>query len=287
MTRAHSPVASQRRVLAEIREAREALQYTQKDVADALDWSLSKINRIESGQVGLSITDLKALLLHYGITDRDRVENYVQMAKAGKKPGWWDDYRRTKSPDFVKFLGLESAAVILRQYQLHLVPGLLQVAEYTRSLVKQTSGDPDFADRQVRLRTERQKRLEDPELEHFFILDESVLHRRITDAGGWRVQLRHLKEVSQQDNVTLQILPYKAGWVDGMQSSFELLQLSEQSNDLFLNLEQPNGDQFFDDVTGAVKAAEFIQIFYGLEDAALSPAETPALIDRMLERLDD
>jgi len=287
MTRAHSPVASQRRVLAEIREAREALQLTQQNVADALDWSLSKINRIESGQVGLSITDLKALLLHYGITDRDRVETYVQMAKAGKQPAWWDDYKRTNSPEFVKFLGLESAAVILRQYQLHLVPGLLQVPEYTRSLINRASGAPELADRQVKLRAERQKRLQDPELEHFFILDESVLHRRITDADGWAVQLHHLKEISQQDNVTLQILPYEAGWVQGMQSSFELLQLSDQSNDLFLNLEQPNGDQFFDDVTGAVKAVEFIKIFYGLEDAALSPEETPALIDRMLERLDE
>jgi transcriptional regulator with XRE-family HTH domain len=286
MTRAHSPVASQRRVLAEIREAREALQLTQQNVADALDWSLSKLNRIESGQVGLSITDLKALLLHYGITDRDRVEKYVQMAKDGRQPAWWDEYKRTNSPEFVKFLGLEAAAVILRQYQLHLVPGLLQVPEYTRSLVKGSS-DPSVAERKVKLRTQRQKRLEDPELEHFFILDESVLHRRVTDVDGWRIQLRHLLEVAQRPNVSVQVLPYQAGWVSGMQSSFELLQLSEQSNDLFLNLEQPNGDQFFDDVTGAVKAVEFIQIFYKLEDAALSPEETPALIERTLERLDD
>ncbi|MFB9690776.1 helix-turn-helix domain-containing protein [Amycolatopsis plumensis] len=273
-------------MLAEIREAREALQLTQKDVADALDWSLSKLNRIEGGQVGLSITDLKALLLHYGITDRDRVETYVQMAKAGRQPGWWDKYKRTSSPEFVKFLGLEAAAVILRQYQLHLVPGLLQVPEYTRSLVK--SGDPAIAKRMVDLRAERRQRLdEELDFEHFFILDESVLHRRITDAHGWRIQLRHLKEIAQKRNVTLRILPYQAGWIDGMQSSFELLQLSEQEDDLFLNLEQPNGDLFFDDVTGAVKAAEFIQIFYKLEAAALPAEETPALIDRMLERLDE
>ena len=37
MTRARSPVVSQRRVLAEVREAREALQLTQRDVAEALD----------------------------------------------------------------------------------------------------------------------------------------------------------------------------------------------------------------------------------------------------------
>ncbi len=287
MTRAHSPVVSQRRVLAEIREAREALQLTQKDVAEALDWSTSKLIRIENGTVGLSITDLKALLLHYGVTDRDRVETYVAMAKAGREPGWWDQFKRTSSPEFVKFLGLESAAVILRQYQLHLVPGLLQVPEYTRSLVTRATGDPDVQARGTKLRAQRQGRLEDPELEHFFILDESVLHRRVTDGESWRTQLRHLREVARKPNVTLQVLPFEAGWVEGMQSSFELLQLSDQSNDLFLNLEQPDGDLFFDDVIGAEKAAQFIQIFYRLEDAALSPGETPDFIDSMLQKLED
>ncbi|MEV6832706.1 helix-turn-helix transcriptional regulator [Amycolatopsis sp. NPDC051102] len=287
MTRAHSPVVSQRRVLAEIREAREALQLTQKDVAEALDWSTSKLIRIENGAVGLSITDLKALLLHYGITDRDRVETYVAMAKAGREPGWWDQYKRFVKPEFVKFLGLETAATVLRQYQLHLVPGLLQVPEYTRSLVTNNTGDPDVQARRIKLRADRQRRLEDTELEHFFILDESVLHRRITDGENWLTQLRHLREVAQKPNVTLQVLPFKAGWVEGMQSSFELLQLSEQSNDLFLNLEQPDGDQFFDDVIGAEKAAQFIQIFYRLEDAALTPDETPAFIDSMLRKLED
>ncbi len=287
MTKAHSPVASQRRVLAEMKEAREALQLTQKEVAEALDWSVSKLIRIEGGTVGLSITDLKALLLHYGITDRDRVEKYVAMAKAGREPGWWDQYKRTNSPEFVKFLGLESAAVVLRQYQLLVVPGLLQIPAYTSSLALTASGKPELADLHVRLRRDRQQRLSDPDLENFFILDESVLHRRITGADVWRQQLQHLRDIALQPNVTLQVLPYKAGWVRGMQSSFELLQLSEQSNDLFLDVEQPDGDQFFDDVTGAVKAAEFIQLFFGLEEAALSAEETPALIDRMLERLDD
>lgn len=287
MTRAHSPVASQRRVLGEIREARETLHLTQKDVAEALDWSVSKLIRIENGSVGLSITDLKALLLHYGITDRDRVETYVEMAKAGRKPGWWDKYKHTSSPEFLKFLGLESAAVIIRQYQLHLIPGLLQVPEYTRSLVAKGTGDPEVQERRIRLRAERQERLGDTDLEHFFILDESVLRRRVTDGDGWRTQLHHLREISRRPNVTLQILPFEAGWIDGMQSSFELLQLSEQDNDLFLNLSQPDGDLFFDDVIGAEKAAQFIQIFYRLEGAARTPEETPGFIDKVLQELED
>jgi len=287
MTKAHSPVVSQRRGLGEIREAREALQLTQKDVAEALDWSVSKLVRIENGSVGLSITDLKALLLHYGITDRDRVENYVTMAKAGRQPGWWDKYKHTNTPEFVKFLGLESAAVIIRQYQLHLIPGLLQAPEYTRSLVAKNTGDVKMQDYWIGLRAQRQERLEDTDLEHHFIIEESVLRRRVTDDEGWRTQLHRLRELSQRSNITLRILPFKAGWIDGMQSSFELLQLSDQDNDLFLNLSQPDGDLFFDDVIGAEKAAQFFRIFYRLEAATLAPEETPGFIDKMLQELED
>jgi transcriptional regulator with XRE-family HTH domain len=283
MAEARSSVASQRRVLAELRKAREVLQLTQKDVAEALDWSVSKLVRIESGTVGLSITDLKALLLHYGITDRDRVEAYVSLTRAGRQPGWWDEYKRIHSADFVKFLGLESSAVVLRQYQLHLVPGLLQVPGYTRALVVDDSADTQRADRRIKLRVKRQERLQNPEFEHFFILDESVLHRRVVKGEDWQYQLRHLREISRQPNVTVQILPFDLGWVHGMQTSFQLLQLSDRTDDLFLTLDQPDGDQFFDDVTGAEKAAGFIRLFHNLENAALSPERTAAVIEEALQ----
>ncbi|MEV4054912.1 helix-turn-helix transcriptional regulator [Amycolatopsis sp. NPDC049688] len=282
MTRS-SPLVSQRRVLATIREAREALSLTQREVAEALDWSVSKIIRIENGSVGLSITDLKALLLHYGITDRDRVETYVKLAKAGRQPAWWDEYRRLLSPDFVKYIGLESAAISVRQYQLHLVPGLLQTIAYTRSLILGNSEDRELADRQVRIRRSRQARLDDPELEHNFILDESVLHRQVTDLHDWREQLQRIMQVSRQPNVTVQILPYSAGWIEGMQSSFTILTVTEQVNDLHLSIERPDGDQYFDDVLGAEKAVEFGKIFARLEAAALPPSETPHVIEESLQ----
>ncbi|MFG1642425.1 helix-turn-helix transcriptional regulator [Amycolatopsis sp. NPDC049252] len=282
MTRARSPLVSQRRVLAAIREARESLSLTQREVAEALDWSVSKIIRIENGSVGLSITDLKALLLHYGITDRDRVENYVRLVKEGRQPAWWDEYRRVFTPDFVKFLGLESAAVTVRLYQLHLVPGLLQTAAYTRALIMGSVGDAELADRQIKVRRIRQARLDEPELEHNFILDESVLHRRVTDLHNWREQLQQITQRSRQPNVTVRILPYSAGWVEGMQSSFTILKLSEQVNDLHLTIERPDGDQHFDDAAGADRAVEFGKIFTRLETAALPASETPGIIDESL-----
>ncbi|GAB3476802.1 helix-turn-helix domain-containing protein [Amycolatopsis cihanbeyliensis] len=287
MTRAHSPLGSQRRLLAALREARDALKLTQKDVAEALEWSVSKLIRIENGSVGLSITDLKALLLHYGITDRDRVESYVELARESKQPAWWDQYRRTSPPEFVKFLGLEASAIRIRQFQFRLVPGLLQVPAYTRSLVLDWSGDSEKAERGVVMRQTRQQRLADKELDHYFILDESVLYRRVTEPDGWREQLDHLRAVAGQPNVHIQILPFKVGVVPGMQSSFAILELSDQVNDYALSLEQPDHDVLFDDSASAEKIADYVKLFFGLEKAALPAEETPRMIDRALARLEE
>ncbi|MFD5096323.1 helix-turn-helix transcriptional regulator [Amycolatopsis thailandensis] len=287
MTRAQTPVNSQRRLLAAVREARDALRLTQKEVADALDWSVSKLIRIENGSVGLSTTDLKALLLHYGITDRDRVETYVRLAKESKQPGWWDEYRRTFKPEFVRFLGLEASAVLIRQFHLLLVPGLLQVPEYIRSLMVKGRNTPEEIERGIEVRLTRQGRLRDEEFQHFFILDESVLYRRVTDDAGWRSQLAHLREMAKLPNVTLRIVPFKAGYLPGMRSSFELLELSDQENDYFVTVEQPAGDVYFDEAVGADKGAEYLEIFYRLEEVALPPEETPRVIDKALARLEE
>jgi hypothetical protein len=40
-------------------------------------------------------------------------------------------------------------------------------------------------------------------------------------------------------------------------------------------------------VIGAEKAAQFSRIFYRLEDAALTPEDTPGFIDQMLRELED
>ena len=54
--------ALRRQLLAELRQLRPPHVVTQRQVADALDWSPSKVTRIENGSVSISVTDLRALL---------------------------------------------------------------------------------------------------------------------------------------------------------------------------------------------------------------------------------
>ena len=89
----HGPVLGRRRLSVALRHARDQTGWTQEQVAAAMDWSLSKLIRIEKGTVGISTSDLRSLLSHYGIGDSERVNALVRLAKSSRERPWWAPYR--------------------------------------------------------------------------------------------------------------------------------------------------------------------------------------------------
>src|SRR5947208_15414439 len=103
-----SPVVQRRRLRTELRKARQDAGRTQEQVAEAMDWSLSKLIRIEAGSVGISTNDLRALLALYQITDPTEVEPLVELARAARRKPWWAGYRDAlPSQQFMALIGLE------------------------------------------------------------------------------------------------------------------------------------------------------------------------------------
>ena len=70
---------------ATLQRARRDAGLTQQLVAAYLYWSVAKLSRIESDQVGISITDLRALLARYGISDARTVNGLVEQARARRR----------------------------------------------------------------------------------------------------------------------------------------------------------------------------------------------------------
>jgi transcriptional regulator with XRE-family HTH domain len=224
-----------RRIKAALRKAREDVPLTQAEAAQRLDWSLSKLIRIEAGTVGVSVSDLRALLALYRVTDRETVQSLIESARGSRGRSWLSAYRDIIPAQFVQFLNYEAAATAIRVSHPHLIPGLLQTEQYAAALVdshQETTQDP----RITALRLERQRRLFDrtdpPELR--FILDEEALHRRI---GGTQVmlqQLQHLLEVNARSNVAIQVIPFSAGAHPGLLTQFLLLSFTDDDDLLFI-----------------------------------------------------
>jgi transcriptional regulator with XRE-family HTH domain len=64
-----------------LRNARRKAGLTQRQVASAMDWSQSKMLRIEAGVVGITPIDLRALLECYDVTDKRRTEELVNLVR--------------------------------------------------------------------------------------------------------------------------------------------------------------------------------------------------------------
>ena len=120
-----SPVVARRRLRTELRRARLDAEQTQEQVATAMDWSLSKLIRIESGSVGISLNDLKAILAHYKITDEERSAELIALSRGARERSWWNSYRDV-APRLIQLIEYEAAAFIARNFQPLIVPGLLQ-----------------------------------------------------------------------------------------------------------------------------------------------------------------
>ncbi len=284
LPRKESPVVLQKRLLTELRQTRDGLGLSQQAVAEAMDWSVSKLIRIEKGENKISVTDVQALLFHYGVRDDARVAEIVGITRAIRqsKSAWMERYRGSFSEQFAKFLEMETSAIRIRQCQLNVVPGLVQVPEYALELVTAYGLSGAAADRGVEIRMHRQSVLDPDGPEIFLALDESVLHRMIGGEAVLRKQLLRIKEVAALSHVTIQILPFSAGIHPAMKGSFAILEFSEGEEDFALLLEHPGRDEL---LTSGPELREYLNHFYGLENFALPASETPNVIDRRLEEL--
>lgn len=283
MPRGETPVGQLRRLRAALKQEREQHGFTQRDVAEALDWSSSKLIRIEKGVVGISITDLKALLFHYRVTDSDRVDELVEMARDGKKPAWWQAYKDIYGQQFLNFLGLEASSIRIKQFQARVIPGLLQTRGYARAVISSYREDEERIERgtQVRLRRQELVSIDGPDM--VFVIDEGALRRQVGGAEVMREQLLRLKEAAALPNVDVRVIPFSAGALKALTSSFTLFQISEDETDFVLLIELPDEDILVEEFTDQIK--EYLSIFGELEGLALSEDDSVVLIEKILAEL--
>ena len=267
----NDPVTMRRKLRGELKRLRTTHDLTQRNVAERLDWSQSKVIRIENGQVAVGVTDLQALLRLYGVDDQDTVDSMVEMARGSKKLPF-TDYKEDLPAETLRFFAYESSASIIRQVQPLLIPALLQTEEYARALLKSAWGfEASRIDRLWAARLERQELLEraDPP-EMFFIMDEAAVHRPVGGEGVMRHQRARLLELAGRPRITIQVVPFEFGAHFGMRGPFVYLEFPGSDDPDVLYLEGQTGDYVFRDeeeVTG-----EYLERFFALEKIA-SPAD--------------
>ena len=280
-----SPTARARRLRHELRRLREQAGLTHSEVAHRLEWSASKLSRIENGQSRVNTGDVADLLDAYGITDQATREALIQLAREARRRGWWTRY--TDILGSGTYIGLEAEASAIHTYESQFVPGLLQTEDYARAAITggQVRPDPDTVERRVAARIARQELLTRPEPpEIWAILDESVILRPVGGPAVMRAQLRHLTEVSTRPNatVTLQVLPLSAGAHPGMNGPFVILGFQNPKDPPMVHLETATDGLYLEEPPDIER---YTLRFSHLVARALGPNESRAIITALAERM--
>ncbi len=276
------PAVQRRRLRVELKKARLDAGKTQLDVARAMDWSVSKVIRIESGEVSISRNDLRALLEHYEMRDKGRVGSLLELARVARESS--PDLRGIHSRAFLDYLSFESSAWIIRNYEPVFVPGLLQTEEYALAVQIQACGaSEETAQRRWEIRRQRQtlhERGQPPKM--FFILDEAVIRRTIGGPVVMQRQLKQLKNWSAKPHISLQIVPLEVGAYLGVGVPFFLLEFQDPEDEEVLYLEHDTERTNDNPAETSVYRIRFGE----LANIALSPAESGTLLDRVIDEID-
>jgi transcriptional regulator with XRE-family HTH domain len=211
MSTSGSPTVRRRLLAAELRRLRASTGQTAEEVGRILGWSKAKISRYELAQGGLKPGDVARLLTHYDVGDSDR-EQLLALAEDATQRGWWESYSDVLTEGHLEYIGLEAEAESILEWQINVVPGLLQTESYAREVLvgyqEVATISPRAIERRLETRlTRRQLLTRDEPLEYVAVIDESVLHRQRGDRSVMHAQLQQLAELSELPNVTIQILP--------------------------------------------------------------------------------
>ncbi len=242
----NSPATTRRRLRTELRRLREASGLSQADVVQKLDWSQSKLIRIENGSVGISVTDTRALLTLYG-RPAGVDGHLIELARTSRVRTWWSSYREVLGQPDQEFLGFEADASRLRQFHPTIVPGLLQTEDYIRALLPALAVSPlsqPTYDAHLAVRMRRQQEILNgstpPTMT--FVLDEAVLRRPVGGPRTMRTQLAHLAAMQGQQEVSIAVLPFSAGPHIGMTGALHLMDFADDGDASVVYLEGAAGE---------------------------------------------
>lgn len=212
---------------AELKELRGTTKLSTRAVAERVGWSASTVNRIENGSRTVTSEDVSALLVVYGVTGAER-ERLLGLAKEASRPGWWETGSPSLPSQLAALIRFEAEATRIVNFELVLIPGLLQTPGYARAIMECGQVPEGEVETRVVTRMGRQvvlSRAKPPKL--LVIIDEAALHRPIGGRTVMAEQLRHVVSIAERPNVTVQVMPFSYGGHTALNGPFALLEFTK------------------------------------------------------------
>jgi transcriptional regulator with XRE-family HTH domain len=262
----------------QLRALRIAAGVTVPQTAAELGCGEGKVRHIENGRNVPSKPDLTVMiaLYHASATKHEELED---LRRAASSRGWWSAYRLP--PWLHNYVGLEADSTQIRNFEVELIPGLLQIEPYARQIY--TIGpellEAEDVDRGVAARLKRQELLtNDNPVTYHAMFSEGALHR-LNGTEYAEAQYRHLLKVADKPNVTIRVLPFSKLPHHSMPGGFVLLDFPPDISSPVAYFDQVIGGQLIQDIEQVSLLSE---VYEELTVLSMSPEETTAFITEWL-----
>jgi transcriptional regulator with XRE-family HTH domain len=258
------------RVGARLRAHREAAGLTQIQLCELLHLSDSWLSQVETGQKRPEGRKLMEIVqaLHLSPEALAEIMDLLMRETPEGKPA------------FDKLIEAEQRATVIRDYELALIPGLLQTPEYARALI---GASPRFANLEERIaarmaRQEILRRDDPPRL--WVLLDEMALRRTMGGDDVHRAQLDVLIQASQRPETTILVIPFATAARAGLAGNFRIMSFSDAGDIAYS--EDPVSGRF---VEHADTVRRYLLEYDTVRDAALPIGASQEFIRQVREEL--
>lgn len=218
----------------QLREFRTAAKLRGVDLAPLIGITQGQLSKIETGKRRISPDQVRSWLEHTHV-DAETIERLVTQAHQAdtEVTAWkqrfgagWDNYQRSYGE-------IESAASVIRAYQVSVIHGLLQAPGYTEFIQREIVGltDEEVTTGLTAMRN-RQRLLYEPNTRFSVILAEHVLRHRFPGAAVMVEQLHRIAQLAGLPTVDLAIIPTDTDMPLPYMVSFDLFSMPSDETDV-------------------------------------------------------
>ncbi|WP_033328314.1 helix-turn-helix domain-containing protein [Streptomyces yerevanensis] len=279
-----TPSLRQQRLGAELRKLREHSGLTSTAAAQLLGLKQAQISSIESGRYAVGADRVRTFARAYSCADSALVEALAEMT-GGRTRGWWDEYREYLPAGLADLAELEHHATGLRvALSLH-IPALLQTTDHARAMLQQAVPpfQPYELEHRLSYRIKRQAVLHrTSSLPYTALLHEAALRMQYGGPDIARVQLARLLELSEQDNITVKVIPFTSAGFPGNGQSFDYAVGPVPQLDTVQLDTHHGGCEFLD---AEAQLAKYRTVLDRMESCALDPDESRKFIEHIMQSL--
>lgn len=279
------PTAARRRLGSQLRRLRESAGVSGEQAAAVLDGSQAKISRLESGVTRPSVADVRELLEYYRVDEAMKAE-LLRLARlaAERSRSWWRDYIDAFGVQIRQRAALESEASAILQCCPFIIPGLLQIPEYTQEVFRRTGHEVsrENIDLAVSYQAARKKHVL-KNLSRYQILttDSALRWRPVADFNLTNQLTEIVREIQGNPRLELRILAKYP--LDGLlaQPDFSIFTFGDEAVPAAGYLEFPTGVQQLEQ---SAEVAYYNKVFATLWENSLSRDDSLKYLQDLVEK---